>query len=265
MSSQITFFEKNRGDRTNPNVTANASEGFDSAAFALSNTRLNAWVTSGSVDANNTTWSVDYADKRDLSEIILVKHNFRSFKVQWWDGAAYQDFTPAINETSNTSSVNRYSVSQVSTSNVRVTVYGTQTANSEKFLYQFIASSLIGRLNGWPIISNLVYSKNKRDLQVLSGKHVIAQNVGAVSFNLSVKEWKDPADLTIMETLAGSSEGFLVWLCGGDEAQFSSKRLGYRLEDFFLMKVQNEYSPDFAEGGYTRGLKISFDFVEVVR
>ena len=73
----------------------------------------------------------------------------------------------------------------------------------------------------------------------------------------------DFSDLTIIENLFASNDGFLVWLCGGDEDQFRSERIGYRLEDIYLMKCINEWKPVHYKGLYQAGMKVDLDLREI--
>lgn len=264
MSGQIIFFKKNVADIEKTYMTVTASQGNDFASRALNRSNLSAWITTGSVDADNTTWEVDMVDESNVTDILLIKHNFKAFTVKYWDGSTYKDFSPAINETTNTSATNWYQVSNVSTSKLKITITGTQTANVDKFLYQFIATEKIGTLSGFPVIKNPTHDENKKRNTMLSGKTHLVKNVGGFQCTLNVSEWKLDADLALVESLYGSVEGFLVWLCGGNENQFSSKRIGYRLEDIYLMKCVNEYSPEWVGGIYSRGLDISIKLEEVI-
>lgn len=264
MASQIMFFKKNKGDYGLPNVSATASQGSAYAIYALNRSNNSAWVTTGSVDADNTTWTVDFGDPKRVDRIFLLKHNFKSFTVKYWNGSTWAAFSPAINVSGNTAESNIYSVASVSTTKIQVQITGTQTADRDKYLYQFVATELIGQLAGWPVVKNPIISRNRRKNQMLSGKLNVAENVGAFSCELTVSEWKSDADMTIVESLFDSNDGFLVWLCGGDESQFSSVRQGYRFEDLPLVKCENEYKPEFVRGMYQRGLNVSLKLAEVV-
>lgn len=264
MSGQIIFFKKNKADFGYTWVSATASEGNDFAPLALNRSNNSAWITSGSVDANNTTLTVDIGDSRAITDLVLIKHNFKSFKVEWFDGVLYQPFSPAIDVTNNTATSHYFPVSLVSTARIRITVRGTVIANSDKFLYQFIMTEKIGQLKGWPKIQKPILSRNKRKSQMLSGKMNIQENIGFFSCTLQVDNWKDDTDMTIVESLYNQSEGFLVWLSGGDETQFSTRRQGYLLENLPLMKCANEYTPEWVNGLYKSGMKISIDLDEVI-
>ena len=57
MSGQIAFFEKNYADLDYANVAATASQGVGTEDFARNRRNDSAWITSGSVDADNTTFA----------------------------------------------------------------------------------------------------------------------------------------------------------------------------------------------------------------
>lgn len=264
MAGQIIFFEKNKADITQPNISATASQGASYASYALNRNPFSAWVTTGSVDADNTTWTVDLVDPVFITDILIVRHNFKSYKIEYWDSAAWQTFPTAIDETTNTETTNRHSFTSTEVYKLRITVRGTQTANDDKYLFQFIATNLIGQLAGWPIIKKPTVSKNKQSSKMLSGRLAVAENLGSFSCSLTVSNWKSSADLAIVEELYSSQEGFLVWLGGGVESQFSSAREGYRKRDIFLMKCVDEYQPEFVDGLYQTGLRLDINLSEVV-
>ena len=261
--AQIAFFKKNFADISQPNVVASASQASDAAIYALNRNLFSAWMTTDSVDADNTTFDVDFVDERDVSEIILKKHNFKAYTVKYWDGATYQAFTPAISETTNTETTTWHRVTQQTTTKIRITITGTMVANADKYLYGFNATQLIGQLTGWPQIQDPTHSKNPSIDTMLSGKKRVIENIGGFSCNLSVKSWSISADLAIVERLYNSVESFMVWLCGGNEDQFVTQRIGYRLEDLYLVKCTNSYMPKYPEGIYRNGLDLNIKLEEV--
>src|SRR5688500_2818941 len=133
MSGQIIFFRKSKADFSYDNVSATASEGASYAEYVLNRSNLSAWLTTGSVDANNTTLTIDFSEDRVVSDILLLKHNFKAFTVKLWDGSTYQDFSPAISETTNTDSSNYYEVTSQETSRIQITITGTQTPDEDKY------------------------------------------------------------------------------------------------------------------------------------
>lgn len=264
MSGQIIFFKKSKSDYSYTYVTATASEGSAYATYVLNRNNTSSWITTGSTDASLTTLTIDFSESRTITDILLLKHNFKSFTVKYWDGSAYQAFSPAISETTNTADDNYYEVTSQATSKIQITINSTQVVDSDKYLFQFIATEKIGRLNGWPVIKKPVVSRNRKKTMMLSGKQNIFENVGGFSCNLTITSHSNAADLTVIETLYGYSEGFLVWPGGGVESQFRNILQGYRMEDIFLMKCSDEYSPEYHLGMYALGTGVNMRLEEVI-
>lgn len=262
MSGQIIFFKKNLADYDDENVIASASEGSEFASYVQNRNNTSAWITSGSVDANNTTFEIDFAEEKAVTDLIFVKQNWKSYLIEYWDGAAYQAMPTPISVTNNTEVTRRHSFTLLNTQKFRVTIRGTMVANAEKYLYQFIATTVIGQLDGWPVIDEPTHNRNKQSKPMLSGKTNIADNVGGFSFTLKVPDWRNSSDLAIVESLYTANEGFLVWPCGGVATQFTASVIGYRLEDFYLMRPANNYMPEWRQGFYTSGLDLKVKLTE---
>jgi hypothetical protein len=263
MAGQIVFFEKNFVDISNDAASASASEASSLAYLVQNRSNLTRWVTTGSADSSNTTFTMDIGDLKTVSDILLLQHNFKAFTVEYWDGSSYQSFSPAISETTNTAESNHYEVTPVVTSRIKITITGTMVADDDKYLTQLIVTRQLGQLNGWPIIKNPVFNRNRKSTSMLSGKKAVSLAVGGFSMELSVSCWRDSDDLDLIESLYARSEGFLVWPGGGVESQFSSVRKGYRMEDLFLMRPMNDYEPEFYRGLYSSGLSINMKLAEV--
>ena len=264
MSSQIVFMDKNKVDVENTNATITATQGSSFIQFVRNRSNRSAWVTNGSVDADNTEIEIDFGDSRTLDIIILVTHNFKAYTMKYWNGAIYVDFSTAVNVTGNLAESTSHEFTLIATQKIKIIITETTTGDEEKFLYQLIASSKIGRLNGWPKIGNPTFDKQKKRNKMLSGKENIIENLGGFSVNLSLDVYSNEADLDVFEELYDSPEGFLVWLCGGDEAQFSNVRMGYRMRDVFLMRTASNYRPEFYKGSYQSGIIVDVPLVEVI-
>lgn len=264
MGAGILFFKKNNLDFSNENVVITASQGQDYVDFVRNRSNRSAWLTTGSVDADNTTFEVDFGQEVLIDDILLIKHNFKNYNVKYWNGSSYVNFSPAISETTNTATTTRYAVTQVGTTKILLTILGTMVANEDKRLFQFIATTKIGQLSGYPVIKDPVLGRNRLKSQMLSGKQFIRENIGNFSVKLQLPIYSNDEDLTIFEELFDSNEGFLVWLCGGDASQFRNERQAYRLEDIFLMKCTSEYKPEWYKGLYTTGQVVKIELGEVV-
>lgn len=263
MAQQIIFFKKNKIDFTNAVQTVIASQGDDFTTLALNRSNQTSWQTTSSVDADNTTFEIDLIDERRFDSILLLKHNFAAYNVKYWNGLSFVDFSPAISVSGNSLDDSFHEFTSQLTTRIKLTVLGTIVADSDKILAQFIATEKLGQFEGWPIIQRPTRSRNRKRSRLLSGKVSIKENQGGFSCRLKVDNWKDAADLALVETLFDSNDGFLTWLSGGDEDQFSSVRKGYRLEDIFLMKCKNEHRPEWKRGNYWTGQKINIDLEEV--
>lgn len=266
MSSQVIFYEKSKSDFEKDAVSVSASESDGTAKFMIDRSNQTAWKTNGSSDSAGTNFTVDMTESQTIDTILLLKHNFKSFTIQYFDNdtGTFKNFSPAINESNNSDDSTKFEFDAVVTPKIKVTINGTQTPDDDKHLFQFIATELIGQLNGWPVIEPEI----DRDIsagEMLSRRKRIRQAKGAYNASLQVKVWKDSSDLDIVETLFNKSEGFLFWPGGGDEAQFSSVREGWRKEDIFLVRMTNPYSPTFFKGIYVSGIEnLTLDLVEVV-
>lgn len=259
--ANITFFEKNKCDFADSGVSATASQGAAFAIRALNRSNMSAWITTGSQDSDNTTFTVTLADPRLASRVFLVKHNFKDYVLEYNNGSGWVTIESVSGDTK---SVSVFEFTEIESYGFRITITATQVADSDKFLFQFIATRPIGVLAQQPRISNFVNSRNASVARMISGKFSVRGNVGNIQFDLEPTTWYEDNDLSIIERLYRQYEGFLVWLCGGDELQFGMRRQGYRLEDIYLVKLRNELQPDWNRGLFRAGLKFKLQFVEVV-
>jgi len=264
MSQQIRFFYKNKLDISNDVAVLTASQGNDFVDYVRNRSNTTAWVTTGSVDADLTQIDVDFVDLINIDFILLIKHNLKAYTIQYWNGASYVNFSTTIAETVNTETTTFHQFTEVFTTKIRLIIQGTMVVDSDKYLFQFIASTQRGQLNAWPIIKSPKVSRNKVRSKLISGKEAIKEQSGSFTCQLQVKLLRNAADLSLIEGLYDANTGFLVWLSGGDETQFSSPRIGYRKQDIYLMKCSDDYQPEWYKGFYTTGIVVGIDLVEVV-
>lgn len=264
MAEQVRFFRKNKLDITNTVATLTASQGNDYTDFLRNRNNRTAWATTGSADADLTNIVVDFVDTINLDFILLVKHNFKAYTIQYWNGATYVDFSTAISETVNTATTTIHEFTEVYTTKIKLIIQGTMVADDDKYLYQLIASTSIGQLNGWPVIKSPKYTRSRQISKTISGKASMKEQLEAFSCELEIKVTSDSTDLALIESLYASNSAFLVWLCGGDQTQFSSARIGYRLQDIHVMKPADDLEPEWYKGLYQSGMKVGLKLVEVV-
>jgi hypothetical protein len=271
MSAQIQFFKKNIIDLDNTAVTITATDGVASSAgdsitdYLRNRKNTSSWITTDSTDAGNTTLTVNWTADRVIDHIILVKHNFKAYTIKYWNGSTYVAFPTAIAPSSDTNETTEYNTASTTTSRIQIIVTGTQTPDDDKKMAQLIVTEELGQFSGWPVVSSPMLSKNRQITTMLSGKKNIVDSVGFFSCTLTVDNWKDDTDLTLVETIYDRSEGVLLWLCGGDESQFSSVRKGWRKEDLFLVRPSDELTNEFVKGLYVTGIKVKIKLEEVIR
>lgn len=276
MGQQIKVFEKNIIDIDAENIVITSTDlvaednGQDTVNFLRNRKNDSAWMTTGSTDAALTTLVVDWMDGRDVDSIVLIRHNFKSYTIKYWDGNSWEDFSTPIDVTDSQMIGDDDTVvhdfDKLEIQRIQIVVRETKIPNHDKRLFQLLVTEKIGQgqLNGWPIIASPVVSANKKVTKMLSGKVSVTDSLGFFTFTLKVDSWRDENDLSMVESVLFKRRGVLMWLCGGDEEQFSTKRIGYRKEDFYLVRPVTEYSPEWRQGFYWSGLGIDITFTEAI-
>jgi hypothetical protein len=265
----IKFFRKNIFDLSNDNPSVTVTDGVASNTgesytdLMRNRNNMSGWSTTGSSDAGTTTMVIQLGDTRSFSDILLVGHNLKNYTLKYWDGTQYSAFSTAIAPTDNTLSTTYHTFTGVESSALQLIINGTQTANQDKYIKQFIITELLGTFTVEPEVMPQ-FDKDRKVTKFLSGKSYVAKSVGGFNVRLRMKNsGANSADLTLVETLFSAYEGFLVWICGGNTSQFELQREGYRLEDIFYMDVSNEYSPEYVESRWYNGMPIDLKLVEV--
>jgi hypothetical protein len=267
----IRFFEKNKIDLTFDNVAITVTDlvATDSGqAFVnLMRNRRNdsGWTTTDSTDAANTELIFDFGDLVEINRIFLIQHNLKAYTIQYWDGAAYQNFSTPISETNNSAVDKLHEFNNVETSRVKLVITGTMVADDDKFISQFVATQEIGQFQVMqPRIEDARVSRNRKVLKSLSGKAKIMRSSGFIEFKFSQTGVTNDNDLTLLETLHDYYDGFLVWISGGDVSQFRNERIAYRLKDLIFMNITTEYQPEWKNGFYNQGIDVKFNMTEVL-
>lgn len=269
MSSQIIFYDKSACDIDNSSVVTTITDaiatntGSSFVSYIYNRNNNSAWLTTGSTDAANTQIDIDFGQGYDLTDIILVKHNFKAYTIQYDDGG-YTDFSTAISETTNTDETTNHSFTQVEVQKIRIIITGCMVVDADKVLRQIICTNKLGQFNGWPMIKAPTSSTNKRKDLMLSGKINITEGIGSFNVTLEVSSLSDTTDLALIESLYTRRKPSLLWLCGGDESQFNYASIGYRKEDLYLVRPIDEYDAELYKGIYTAGQKISIKLGEVI-
>lgn len=270
MAQQPKVFRKSFIDIDSDNVSITVTDAIasDSGQAVVGQLRdrsnKTGWGTTGSTDAASTSLDIDWIDPYEVSHIILVGHNFKSFKLEKWNGSSWVDFSTPVSITNSEDFVTEIEITPESLSRIRLTILGTQVADSDKFLRQIIVTRLIGQFEGWPL-ARVLSSTSKTAKKTLSGRNFIREQSGHTEIRLDFSTYGFEADLALLESIFFENfSGVLFWANGGDSEQFRLQLVGYRPQDIFLMKAKSEYEPAFEKKMYRNGINMNVHLVEVI-
>lgn len=268
-TGQILFLRKNHIDlnRPNPVITitdaAASNTGQDSVIFLRNRNNISGWLTTGSEDATPTVILVELFDFLNVDFIELIKHNFKSYLIEWRDLAeawhTFEDVSANILSTN----ISQKDV-PVNTNAIRITITSTQLVDADKEMRQLIITEKKYKFDGWPVIKKPVHSQNKTKNTMMSGKLRVVTKRGAYSNTLEIKLSGSQNDLDMHEKIYNQAEGLLLLISGGKESQFRTSRKGYRDEDIVLVQPVDEYSAPYEKGVYSNGIKIKMKLHETV-
>lgn len=264
MGKQICFFEKNFLDLDNEGATITTSQANDFSGYMRTRSLRNAWLTTDSVDADDTEIDIDLADVFLIDRLLLIDHNFKSYKVEVYnfDTGIWTELHSTTNDLKETTEI---VFLEFYGRRIRITVRGTKVADEDKRCNRIIVTRKLGQFNYWPHIENPTIDQGKITRKVLSGKNAILRTVGAYQCRLKIENWRNAEDLALVELLYAQVQGFQVWLSGGDQSQFYYAAEGYRDKDVYLMGIANDWRPLFKGGPYINGMDVALDLIEVVR
>ena len=269
MSEQIRIYNKNKCDLSIDNVTITAANdeatntGQDFVDLLRNRSNSSGWATTGSSDTATCTLEFELASGQEVDTLILIEHNFKDYDLHYWTGIAWT-LIEAV--TSNTETTNYHHFNSVIAYKIRVTINSTQVANEDKRMAQFIITDKLqsGQFEGFPVIQAVKHKTNKRVSTMLSGKALVVEGIGSTEFTLSYKLINLDNDLALLESMYNLKQGFLISLSGGDEAQFSSSRIGYRKKDLYFVRMMDDYADNFYKGIYSSGVVIKAKLREAV-
>lgn len=263
VGKQICFFEKNFLDLDNESATVSATQGNDFAKYVRSRSLRSAWLTTGSVDADNTEFEIDLANSFNIDRMILVDHNFKSYKIEQYDFDSGL-WTSIFDTTNDVNTTSEIVLSEFYGQRFKITIRGTKVADSDKRLNRVLITKKLGQFRYWPKIDNPVVDQGRSVRKTLSGKSSVLRTVGAFRCSLKISNWKNADDLALIEALYRQVQGFEVWFSAGDETQFYYTAEGYRSRDIYLMGFSNDWSPSFKNGIYSAGMEVDLNLIEVV-
>jgi hypothetical protein len=97
------------------------------------------WQSVGSTDATTETIEIVWGAAKTFDRICLIGHNLKSFTIQYWNGAAYVDFSTPISETVNALTNSFFSFNAVSATQLKLSATVAQTTDAQKYIAQFLA------------------------------------------------------------------------------------------------------------------------------
>lgn len=271
MGSQIKFYEKNYIDIDNELGAISASDtvatndGQLGVNFLRNRNNRSGWITNDSDDTAITQLIFNIGDIKPVDTIALIGHNFKEYDIRYID--SFGAFIDLLTETNDAKENTILEFEEIQTSAIYLRIYATQVANEDKRMNQTIITNKfgVGQLEGYPVIKNPRFDKNRKVSNMLSGKLYIAESLGGFSCSLDVESYNSDRDTSLFEDFYETRRSLLVNLSGGDEDQFLFKRNGYLNSNFFLMRPVNNYQPEWDKGVYTTGIKFSMKLEEVVK
>lgn len=268
--ANIKLWEKNKLDLDNPGASITITDatatdtGQDFVNFMRDRLNDTGWSTTGSNDAANTQIDVDLGDPYTLDTIVLVNMNFDSYTLQYHNGVSYVDFSTAINESGNTNTTKYHTFDEVSANLFRLIITGTQTADNDKVMSQFIFTKEVGQFNAQPNISQFRFNTERKTNKLLSGREHIVRKVGGLSVTMEFKPNKNQSDQDLLLDIYNTNEGRLFSFVGGDDSTHPFTVTGFRNQDIFLMAVTNDLDVAHVEGFFFHGNAMKVQLAEVL-
>jgi hypothetical protein len=278
ISGGAKFFDRNQALAID-GTEAVGSTGNTTVDLALDRNPNTFWRSVGSADITTETITITFPSATTITRILLLDHNFKGFNIQYDLASVWTHFTSVVGldgalanltETAFADSSAYYEVASVSTTGIRIQVTTTQVANAEKFLCQFIATTELGTLQGFPMVDESAITRTERVNKTISGK-VISQKSAPVfrsTINFSTYPVNSTysVDLDLMLTLFERDTNFLIWLCGGrrGSSYFRYTIPGFRLKDCFEVQTVGDFSPTYYSSVYTNPVDLTMSFEEAV-
>lgn len=269
--SGIKFFEKSKCLLADGAQILSVTSGTSSANYMIDRNPASFWRSTGSSDAVTEEIEIEFDTDMEINRLFLVDHNWKSYTAQYWNGAAYANFSTTISESTFAYDTSYHAFNTVTTNKIKITVTTTQTANQQKYLCQAIVTKELGTMNGYPKVNGLTVSKNSRVQKMLSGKVAVQKSEESASFTLSFETYPTyssefKADLDLMFDLFEMDDAFIVWLCGGqfDNSMFGYRLRGFRLKDVLTVQIVDDISQSYMDNVYINPVSFEVRFVESV-
>ena len=273
----IKFFKRNK-TLFEDGVTASVSTGSGTGNFILDRNRFTFWRSVGSSDSTTETIIVSFPAAVTIDRLALNDHNWKEFTIKYDLASVFTDFTSVVGldgalgggvaETVYARDNSYYEFDSVITTRLELVIEKTQVVDAEKFLSKLFATEELGTLSGYPVVNDVILSRNSRVTRMLSGKSLIQKSVESHSFNISFSNYPNSltADLDLVMTLYDSEEDFVIWLCGGrfgtDNFRYTLR--GWRLQDFIPVQMAEDLPVNYLNNTYISMVNLNLKLVEHV-
>jgi hypothetical protein len=243
------------------NFTVNVSSGDGSKSNVYDLDRDTYWITSGSNDTTEETYEVVFNNAQTISRLLLIGHNFKDFKAQYWNGSAYADFAAVyslktdsvaakIDITDNIYTTRYFEFTAVSTTKIKIFPKKTMVVNAEKYLYEMYIGSEIGTfiedVSGLPNkYIPIPGNYNSQFLKKSNGGMLKFDSSDKFSAEFTLNELWETNDQTIIQTMFSQGQ-FAIWPCGGVNTY--TVQTGWRMIDFYSVIIDGGLSAQFAIG-----------------
>jgi hypothetical protein len=224
------------------------------------------WRSVGSNDSTTETLTVTFGSST-ITRLLLLDFNWKNYTVQYWNGTTWVNFTSvvgldgsksAISETAFADNSAYYEFASVTTTQIKITVNTTQTANAEKYLATLMLTTELGTFAGFPKIEAPTFSRNPRTNQMLSGRKKIVKQPSVFAVTVTFENYPVlgyGADSDLVFSLFDREAAFYIWLCGGRRGTnyFSYDVPGWRLKDVFRVQTDTDITSEWSDNMYKRG------------
>jgi len=272
ISGAMKFFRKSFADIDYEGVVVDVSTGGATRDNLRDRKRYTRWESVGSLDGTTETITITFEEAKTMSRLLLVRHNWKAFDVQYWNGSAWTHFAAVvtkegtqanITETVNAKATSYYEFTPVSAERLRIQVTTTMVVDAQKYAYEVIATSELGTLTGYPV-HQVRFGRTQAKKRTVRGMDKFTIFDEQYTSALSFQNYPTAADHTLMMTLWTGLEEFLIYPCGGDQAQYRFADLqGNRLEDVYLCWFEDSFDPNYTQNVYQLGLNYTLGLVEV--
>jgi len=254
MGTNVKFFDVNRIDDNSTFTFTSMNENL--ASYLYDNDDKTRLLSSGSDDLTDEVLEIEFSSSYDIDRLFIGNSNIKSGKVEYWNGSSWVSVWTITN---NASSSLYKEITSVSTTKVKLTMSTTQTANDEKYLYQFRAMEEIGEVETNPSKILPMFKDKASNHTTSSGGNV---NVLFGVKYRGIYDFTDAGvnDMTLFKLLKDRATAFYVYNSGGST---SYNQYGFRVDDMYLVNYVNDFYPKLKADLLGIGTTIQIQLYEV--